>query len=256
MTKAELKTFLDFKAEQYNTPEFIASDPIRIPHRFTKKEDIEIAGFLTATIAWGNRKSILKNAGKLMDIMDSSPYEFVIHHDEIDLEKTEGFVHRTFNHEDLAYFIKALKNIYQNHHGLEAIFNTYAEKDSLQPAIHHFKNIFFELPHQRRTEKHVSDPLKNSAAKRINMFLRWMVRHDHAGVDFGIWKSISPAKLSCPLDVHSGNVARKLKLIKRKANDAKALQELDRNLRKMDPMDPVKYDFALFGLGVFENGSF
>lgn len=256
LTKAELKSFLDFKADQYNTPEFIASDPIRIPHKFSKKEDIEISGFLTATIAWGNRKSILNNAEKLMDIMDNSPHDFILNHKESDLEKTIGFVHRTFNNEDLIYFVKALKNVYRNHNGLEGIFNSHAEKNTLQPAIHHFKNIFFELPHQKRTEKHVSDPLKNSAAKRINMFLRWMVRQDNSGVDFGIWKSISPAKLSCPLDVHSGTVARKLNLLKRKANDAKALAELDSNLRKMDPEDPVKYDFALFGLGVFEKGTF
>lgn len=256
MNKTELKAFLDYKVDQYNTPEFIDSDPIQIPHLFSKKEDIEIAGFLTATIAWGNRKSILNNSHKLMNLMDMSPYEFVMNHQENDLETFEGFVHRTFNSDDLSYFIKALQNIYTNHGGLESIFSESATRDSLQPAIHEFKTIFFELEHQRRTEKHVSDPLKNSAAKRINMFLRWMVRSNDTGVDFGIWKDISPAQLSCPLDVHSGNVARKLKLLKRKMNDAKALAELDHNLRKMDPQDPVKYDFALFGLGVFEKGQF
>ncbi|MUP45831.1 TIGR02757 family protein [Gramella sp. BOM4] len=255
-SKAELKEFLDQKVIQYNTPEFIDSDPVQIPHLFQKKEDIEISGFLTATIAWGNRKSILNNAEKLMNIMDRSPYDFIMNHEETDLKNLDGFVHRTFNSVDLQYFVRALQNIYQNHGGMESIFLDHSERDSLQPAIHHFKSIFFELPHQPRTEKHVSDPLKNSAAKRLNMFLRWMVRQDQAGVDFGIWKNISPALLSCPLDVHSGNVARKLGLLKRKMNDAKALAQLDANLRKMDPSDPVKYDFALFGLGVFEKGLF
>jgi uncharacterized protein (TIGR02757 family) len=242
--------------QQYNTPAFIDSDPVQIPHLFIKKEDIEIAGFLTATIAWGNRKSILNNSHRLMDLMDRHPYDFIMNHSDEDLTNLEGFVHRTFNSKDLVYFIRSLKNIYTNHGGMEKIFVENSTKDSLQPAIHSFKSIFFELPHQKRSEKHVSDPLKNSAAKRINMFLRWMVRKDNSGVDFGIWKNISPAKLSCPLDVHSGNVARKLGLLKRKMNDAKALAELDVNLRKMDKQDPVKYDFALFGLGVFEKGKF
>jgi len=252
LKKSELKSFLDFKAEQYNTPEFIDSDPVQIPHQFSKKEDIEIAGFLTATIAWGNRKSILKNANRLMEILDRNPHDFVLNHTESDLENLTGFVHRTFNETDLLYFISALKNIYKNHGGIETIFTENAEKDSLQHAIQEFKKVFFEIPHPPRTQKHVSDPLKNSAAKRINMYLRWMVRKDQAGVDFGLWKNLTPSQLSCPLDVHSGNVARKLKLLKRKANDAKALSELDTSLRKLDSADPVKYDFALFGLGVFE----
>ncbi|MFV8225943.1 TIGR02757 family protein [Christiangramia aquimixticola] len=256
MNKKELKSFLDYKVEQYNTPEFIDSDPIQIPHLFSKKEDIEIAGFLTATIAWGNRKSILKNSKKMMDLMGHSPYTFIMEHKPEDLDRLEGFVHRTFNAEDLKYFIAALRNIYVNHSGLEAIFEKFENKNSLQPAIHKFKKIFFELPHPVRTTKHVSDPLKNSAAKRINMFLRWMVRKDNKGVDFGLWNSISPSALSCPLDVHSGNVARQLGVLKRKMNDSKALNELDNNLRKLDPQDPVKYDFALFGLGVFEKDRF
>ncbi len=252
MNKKQLKSFLDFKVEQYNTPEFIASDPIQIPHQFSKKEDIEIAGFLTATIAWGNRKSILNNSGKLMEMLDYSPHDFILNHSPEDLKPLENFVHRTFNGIDLQYFIIALKHIYNRHNGIESIFEKYAEKDDLQPAIHHFKQHFFELPHLKRTEKHLSDPLKKSAAKRINMFLRWMIRKDPAGVDFGIWDSLSPSQLSCPLDVHSGNVARKLNLLKRKQNDAKAVHELDQALRKLDATDPVKYDFALFGLGVFE----
>ena len=252
MNKSELKSFLDEKAEQYEHPKFLESDPLQIPHRFSKKEDIEISGFLTATIAWGNRKSIINNASRLMELLDNSPHDFILNHKEADLEIFNGFVHRTFNEVDLKFFIQSLKNIYQNHDGLEGVFSKQQEKQSLQTAISHFKSLFFEINHLLRTQKHVSDPLKGSAAKRINMFLRWMARPNNAGVDFGIWKGISPSKLSCPLDVHSGNVARKLKLLKRKQNDAKALAELDKSLRKLDPIDPVKYDFALFGLGVFE----
>lgn len=252
MKKAELKAFLDAKVVQYNNPKFIESDPIQIPHQFNIKQDIEIAGFLTATIAWGNRKSIINNASRLMELMDHAPYDFVLNHQETDLDKFLPFVHRTFNGDDCVQFIKSLQHLYKHHNGLEAVFAKHAEKDSLQKSISHFKTTFFEVDHLARTQKHVSDPLKNSAAKRINMFLRWMVRNDKTGVDFGIWNSLSPSQLSCPLDVHSGNVARKLGLLKRKQNDAKALLELDTALRKLDAKDPVKYDFALFGLGVFE----
>ncbi len=252
LKKAELKDFLDAKVELYNNPKFIDSDPIQIPHKFSKKEDIEIAGFLTATIAWGNRKSIINNANRMAELMDHSPFEFVMQHQKSDLEQLNGFVHRTFNEIDFKQFIKGLRHIYEKHDGLESVFAKNATKDSLQKSIHNFKQCFFEINHLKRTEKHISDPLKNSAAKRINMFLRWMVRNDNNGVDFGAWKSLNPSQLSCPLDVHSGNVARKLGLLKRKQNDAKALSELDNSLRKLDPKDPVKYDFALFGLGVFE----
>jgi len=248
----ELKEFLDEKVALYNRPDFIESDPIQIPHLFTTKEDIEIAGFLAATIAWGNRKIIISNAKKMMELMGNSPYDFVMSHNDAQLEHFATFVHRTFNGTDFTCFIKSLRHIYNTHHGLEAVFAKNAEAESLQKSIHLFKKIFFEIEHQNRTQKHVSDPLSGSAAKRINMFLRWMVRNDNAGVDFGLWKSISPALLSCPLDVHSGNVARKLGILTRKQNDAKAVAELDKQLRLMDMHDPVKYDFALFGLGVFE----
>ncbi len=250
---SELKDFLDEKVNLYNNPKFIESDPIQIPHQFYKKEDIEIAAFLAATIAWGNRKSIIKNANRMMELLDHSPFEFIMQHEASDLEKLSPFVHRTFNGNDFMQFVESLQHLYKNHNGLEAVFSKYAEKDSLQKSIHQFKNVFFEIPHLKRTQKHVSDPLKNSAAKRINMFLRWMIRNDNNGVDFGIWKSLSSSQLSCPLDVHSGNVARKLGLLTRKQNDGKALAELDKALRKLDPTDPVKYDFALFGLGVFED---
>ncbi|MFV5698008.1 TIGR02757 family protein [Flavobacterium sp. ZT3R17] len=252
MNHSELKSFLDEKVIQYNTLEFIESDPVQIPHLFSQKEDIEIAGFLSATIAWGNRKMIIKNSHKMMDLMGNAPYDFVMSHSENDLERLETFVHRTFNGQDFASFIRSLKNIYQNHNGLESVYAKNQELATMQKSISEFKKTFFEIPHQYRTQKHISDPLNNSAAKRINMFLRWMVRQDNKGVDLGIWRSISPASLSCPLDVHSGNVARKLGLLTRKQNDGKALAELDKKLREFDVNDPVKYDFALFGLGVFE----
>lgn len=252
MNQLDLKSFLDEKVLQYNTPEFIDSDPIQIPHLFTQKEDIEIAGFLAATIAWGNRKMIIKNAHRMMDFLGNSPYDFVMNHKEHHLELLEGFVHRTFNSVDFVHFIKALKHIYTTHNGLENIFQVHASENSLQPAIHELKKVFFEISHPSRTTKHVSDPNKNSACKKINMWLRWLIRNDDSGVDFGLWKNINPSVLSCPLDVHSGNVARKLGLLTRKQNDAKAVLELDTNLRLLDKLDPVKYDFALFGLGVFE----
>ena len=252
MNKQELKDFLDAKVEQYNNPKFIESDPIQIPHQYSLKEDIEISAFLTATIAWGNRKMIIKNAHRMITLMGDSPYDFVMNHKAHHLDCLDGFVHRTFNAKDLKYFIKSLKNIYLNHGGMESIFDKSVTQTSIQPAIHEFKSIFFSIDHPMRTQKHVGDPIKGSAAKRLNMMLRWFIRNDNAGVDFGIWKNISPSILSCPLDVHSGNVARKLGLLKRKQNDAKALSELDNELRELDPFDPVKYDFALFGLGVFE----
>jgi len=248
----EMREFLNEKVQAYNRPDFIELDPIQIPHLYRDKEDIEIAGFLAATIAWGNRVSIIKSAQKMMDLMGNSPYDFVLNHREKHLERFDGFVHRTFSSTDFLYFIYALKYLYQKKDGLEGVFAEHQSATSLQEAIHHLKKEFFSLPHPARTLKHLPDPLKGSAAKRINMFLRWMVRNDHAGVDFGLWKSISPSKLSCPLDVHTGTIARKLGLLKRKQNDARAVNELDLVLRSFDPEDPVKYDFALFSLGASE----
>lgn len=248
----DLKNFLDEKVYQFNNPVFIESDPIQIPHIYSLKEDIEISGFLTAVISWGNRRSIIKNAKRMMSFFGTSPYDFIMCHKDGDLKVIEGFVHRTFNATDLLVFIKALEFLYKQRNGLEGIFNSYKTADSLQPAIHHLKKEFFTVPHEQRTLKHLPDPFKGSAAKRVNMFLRWMVRKDDAGVDFGIWENIPASVLSCPLDVHSGNVARKLGLISRKQNDAKAVAELDKVLRSFDPEDPVKYDFALFGLGMFD----
>lgn len=253
MEATEIREFLDAKAMQYNRPEFLEGDPLQVPHRFSKREDVEISGFLTATIAWGNRKSIINNATRMMELLDEAPHDFVMGHGPGDLKRLLPFVHRTFNGGDLVYFVESLGNIYRVHGGLEALFTKNQGVDSMQGTISKFKEVFFELPHLARCTKHLSDPLKGSAAKRINMFLRWMVRQDGNGVDLGLWEGISPAKLSCPLDVHSGNVARKLGLLTRGQNDAKALMELDKGLRSMDREDPVKYDFALFGLGVFES---
>ena len=252
LKKPELKEFLDEKVELYNRPAFIELDPISIPRRYSKKEDIEISGFLTATIAWGNRNMILRNADRMMALLDNSPSDFILNSDEHDLERIEGFVHRTFNSLDLIYFLKALKNIYQTKGGLESIFNENKTSESLKMSIHNLNLLFFELPHSKRSERHVSDPFKGSAAKKLNMFLRWMVRRDNNGVDFGIWKRIDPAMLYIPIDFHSGNTARKLGLLTRKINDWKAVEELTAVLREFDPSDPVKYDFALFGLGVNE----
>ena len=251
MNKIELKEFLDEKVSLYNRPEFIHDDPISIPHKFNKKEDIEISAFFSATIAWGRRPMILKNAKRIMDILDNCPHDFILNASENEINKSSDFCHRTFNGLDLQTFIYCLRNIYQHHHGLEACFKT-KEKDMCH-SISNFKNIFFEIEHPRRTEKHVSDPMNGSASKRIMMFLRWMVRSNHQNIDFEIWKTLNPKQLSCPLDVHTANVGRKLGLITRKANDWKTVKELDATLRLFCPEDPAKYDFALFGLGVYEN---
>ncbi len=252
MNSNEIKDFLDYKAAEYEQPSFLEYDPIQIPHLFNKKEDIEIAGFLISSIAWGNRLSIIKSGRRMLELMGNDPYHFVMQHTEKDLDTFSNFVHRTFNGSDLSYFIRALRNLYVKYDGLEATFSKTLNNDRLVQNINEFRNYFFELKHEKRTEKHVANPFKGSAAKRINMFLRWMVRDSKNGVDFGLWKSISPSQLSCPLDIHSGNVARSLGLLYRKQNDQKAVEELDLNLRKYDPQDPVKYDYALFGLGVFE----
>jgi uncharacterized protein (TIGR02757 family) len=252
LSDREMKEFLDEMARRYNRPDFIEKDPVSIPHGYSEKEDIEVAGFLAATISWGNRTMILNSARRMMKIMGNSPYDFIMSHDEDDLELIDGSIHRTFNSEDFKSIIRGLRHVYKNHQGMEYIFNRYQTEGSLQPAIHEFRRIIFEPPHELRAEKHISDPFKGSAAKKINMYLRWMIRKDTNGVDFGIWKSISPSVLSCPLDVHSGNVARKLGLLTRQQSDAKAVAELDASLRELDSNDPVKYDFALFGLGVFE----
>jgi uncharacterized protein (TIGR02757 family) len=256
LNPSELKDFLDEKVDQYNRLDFIESDPISIPHQFTKKEDIEIAGFLAATIAWGQRITIINNANKLMKLMDNSPHEFVMNAKEKDFKRFVDFKHRTFNGVDAAFFMKSLQNIYKKHNGLQNAFGLSTalsgkNKINTLDSITNFRKLFFSIPHPERTGKHVSNPSENSSSKRLCMYLRWMIRNDKRNVDFGIW-NVSPSILMCPLDVHSGNVARKLGLLTRTQNDWKAVEELTNNLRKLDAKDPVKYDFALFGLGVFE----
>ena len=246
----KIKEFLDYKSEKYNNPYFIKEDPIQIPHLFQKREDIEISAFLTATIAWGNRKSIIKSSKKIVEIFGNKPHEFIMNHNDSDLKKLESFKHRTFNGYDLIQFVKSIKNIYLNHNGLESVFTKNITEESMHNSIHEFKKKFFEIDHLKRTKKHISDPAKRSACKRINMFLRWMVRKDLYGVDFGIWNNILPSILSCPLDTHTLRISKELNLISRSQNDIKTLIQLDKKLRYFDPIDPVKYDYALFGLGV------
>lgn len=254
MNAADLKNFLDEKLLIFQRRSFIEQDPVSIPHLFSKKEDIEIAGFLSATIAWGQRKTILKNARQLVKWMDDDPYHFITGFEAGDLTPFKKFVHRTFQPEDCIFFLKSLQNIYRNHGGLSQIFqNNCSKKDSdTSNSIHSARYIFFESSHLKRSQKHFPDPIAGSAAKRINMFLRWMVRDSRDGVDFGIWKKVKTSQLICPLDVHSGRVARKLGLLKRNQNDWQAAKELTDNLKKFDSSDPVKYDFALFGLGAIE----
>ena len=247
----EIKQLLDSKAKQYNCADFIDTDPIQIPHHFARKEDIEIAGILTATIAWGQRKSIINNADRLMRLMDNAPYDFVCNAEDTDLVGLEQFVHRTFNGKDCRFFIEALKNIYRNHNGLEAVFTKgFREGGSVFAALHYFREVFLSVPHEQRVRKHISDVAANSSAKRLNMFLRWMVRQDNTGVDFGLWNDIPMSALMLPLDVHTGDVARALGMLTRKQNDWKAVMEITDILRTFDADDPVKYDFALFGMGV------
>lgn len=253
LNQKELKDFLDEKYLKYNCKEFVEKDPIQIPHLFTNKNDIEISGFLAATIAWGQRPVIIRNAHKLIELMDNSPYDFILNFEETDLNRFSDFKHRTFNGADCIYFMKSLQNIYKDHGGLESVFDKkILEGKGVKEAIIYFREVFFELPHMTRTYKHVANVLKKSSAKRINMYLRWMVRDSSSGVDFGIWNNISPSQLYLPLDVHTGNVSRKLGILKRTQNDWQAVDEVTQKLRKLDPKDPVKYDFALFGLGIFE----
>jgi uncharacterized protein (TIGR02757 family) len=251
--QADLKSFLDSKYDQYNRPEFIETDPIQVPHHFIRTKDIEIAGYLTATLAWGQRKTIINKSKELLQLMENSPYDFIMNACETDFARFEGFCHRTFNATDTLYFLHALKNIYTWHGGLRQLFEQgFKTGNDAGYAIACFRKVFFTSDYPERTRKHVPDVSKGSSAKRLNMFLRWMVRHDDRGVDFGLWTNIDPAWLQIPLDLHTGNTARKLGLLTRKQNDRKAVCELTNKLQSFDPHDPVKYDFALFGLGAFE----
>jgi len=252
MNHQQLKDLLEERYRHYNQPGFIASDPVQVPHLFTDKKDIEIAGFLTAVIAWGQRKTIITNAKRLMELMDNAPGDFILHAKGKDMQKFEGFVHRTFNSDDILYFIHALQNIYTHDESLGAFFSkNYHHGLSLKSSIIAFRKVFFDLPHLKRTEKHFANIEKKASAKRINMFLRWMVRKDDRGVDFGIW-DIPMSALYIPLDVHSGRVARQLGLLSREQDNWPAVEELTAKLRVFDPYDPVKYDYALFGMGAFE----
>ena len=246
---AGIKALLDDAVIRYNQPDFIGNDPVQIPHRFTRKEDIEIAGFLAASISWGQRKTILKNASYLMDLMDNSPCDYVL--EGKNFEQFNRFVHRTFSGTDCMFFLRSLQNIYQNHGGLEQVFTRgFRQEKTIFGALKNFRQVFLEVPHESRARKHLSDVTTNSAAKRLNMFLRWMVRCDDREVDFGLWKGIPASALMLPLDVHTGDVSRALGLLHRKQNDWKAVEEITGILRTFDPADPIKYDFALFGMGV------
>ena len=248
MNQKDLKEYLDFKANQYECPSFIENDPIQIPHRYAKKEDKEIAAFFMASLAWGNRLSILKSGDRLMELFGNAPYDFIMDYESI---KPLPFVHRTFNGVDLNFFCRSLKNLYQSKEGLEGAFSNLGEKETgLKMRISNFRTAFLETKHEQRSEKHISNPLNNSACKRLVMFLRWMVRSNEKGVDFGLWNHIPKSELYVPLDVHTGNVARNLGILKRQQNDWKTNDELIRKLRQLDAEDPAKYDFALFGVGV------
>jgi uncharacterized protein (TIGR02757 family) len=250
---SNLKSFLDEKVEQYNQPGFIENDPIGIPHLFKKKQDIEIAGFFAATLAWGQRKTIIKKCNELLGMMENDPHHFVIHHRDQDLKPFLNFKHRTFNATDTLYYMAFLKWFYTKHTSLEQGFKVSPADETVEAGLIQFHHLFFSLADfPSRTKKHLPTPERKSTCKRINMFLRWMVRKDNNGVDFGIWPTISPSQLVCPCDVHVERVARKLKLITRKQTDWQTACELTANLRTLDARDPVKYDFALFGLGIEE----
>jgi uncharacterized protein (TIGR02757 family) len=250
---AELKEFLEEKYLRFNNPSFIENDPISIPHMFATDADREIAGFLAATIAWGRRDLILRSSHKLIDAMGNAPHDFILSAGKDELKRFAGFVHRTFNGQDCITFMRGLQQIYRNHNSMEdVIMEGRNGNGTLMDGISHLRSVFFMMSHERRSEKHFADLNSGSAGKKFFMFLRWMVRNDNHGVDFGIWKRISPSELYIPLDLHSGNTARKLGLLRRKQNDFRAVEELTSELIRFDPDDPVKYDFALFGLGVNE----
>lgn len=234
---------------QPNLEEFLKDDPVHVPKQFKKKEDIEICAFLTAIIAWGQRKTIINNAHKIVDLMDGSPHDFILNHTESDLKPFESFVHRTFNSTDLLFFVHRLQRLYKESSGLEKCFQFQNMNDDLSKILSGFKTHFFDDGFLDRSTKHLADPLKGSTAKRLLMFLRWMVRTDLA--DFGIWTTISPAQLLPPIDVHSAKFARAMHLLNRKQNDWKAVVELGNNLKILDPKDPVKYDYVLYGMGAF-----
>ncbi len=253
LNNLDIRDLLEAKHDQYNHPEFILNDPIQVPHSFSLKEDIEIAAFLTATIAWGNRTSIIKSANSIVDRMDRSPYEFIRLADTRDIERFEGFVHRTFNSGDLGWLIRGLQYVYLNFGGLEQLFTEGYRQGGTFGALRHFRRVFVSTAPACRSLKHISDVEKGSAAKRLNLFLMWMVRKDNRGVHFGLWEGIPASGLMIPLDTHVGRVARSLGMLSRKSNDWQAVEELTAELRQLDPEDPCKFDFSLFGLGLFDH---
>lgn len=251
IAETQLKDFLEQKVEEYNRVEFIETDPISVPHGFSLLQDIEISGFFAAIFAWGQRTTIIKKCVELMKRMDNAPYEFVMQSCDTDLKVLEGFKHRTFNDTDLLCTVDFLKRHYQSHESLETAFSLSTKTTDIKEHLSCFHHYFFDAPNiPQRTRKHIATPERKSACKRLNMFLRWMVRKDSNGVDFGLWEKLQPEHLICPLDVHVDRTARQLGLLTRKQNDWKAAEELTQNLRLLDKNDPVKYDFALFGLSV------
>ncbi|GJM32029.1 MAG: TIGR02757 family protein [Saprospiraceae bacterium] len=256
---SDLKQLLDQHAALYNQTSFIDTDPIRIPHRFSQLADIEITAFWVAMLAWGQRQTIINKANELIELMDGAPHQFIRDHQEKDRERFSNFKHRTFNYTDTLYFLEFLQQYYRQHQSLEDAFARHITSESphVGPALSGFHELFFSLPDApHRTRKHIATPLRKSSCKRLNMFLRWMVRQDDTGVDFGLWKRIAPHQLLIPLDVHVDRVARHFGLLKRKQTDWLAVLELTEQLRQFDPSDPVKYDFALFGMGVLQYDQF
>ena len=246
-----LTSFLNKNVTRFNNQEFIANDPISIPHKFSQKEDIEIAGFLTALISWGNRPAILKSASNMMELMDNQPFEFISSAKDNELKRLTRFYYRTFNASDLLFLVEALKHVYLEKGGMEEVATkSFNQTGTAKGLITGLREEMLKAPHLPRSEKHLANPMKGSAAKRINMFLRWMVRKDGNGVDFGLWKKIPASALMIPLDIHTGRIARQLGLLQRKQDDWKAVEELTSNLRKLDSDDPIKYDYALFGIGI------
>lgn len=251
IAESDLYDLLETLHDRYNVPDFIEDDPVSIPHRYSSREDIEISGFLSATIAWGNRKMIVRNARQMMKYMDDSPFDYVTSASDAELGCLASFVHRTFNGDDFINFVLALRKLYHDFGNLGAFFEKeYASTKDIRQVLSLFRKRFFSAEHTPHCEKHLSSIDKGSACKRLNMFLRWMVRRDDRGVDFGLWRKIPMAALYLPLDVHSGNVARELGLLNRKQNDWKAVEEVTTNLQRFNADDPIRYDFSLFGAGV------
>ncbi len=255
MNNPQLKEFLDRKVDEYNQPSFIKSDPICIPHSFKQQQDIEIAGFFAAVFAWGNRTAIIQKCRELMQRMDNAPFDFIQYHEERHLKQLLGFKHRTFNDTDLLYFVSFLQHHYKSSTSLETAFSRWiqlGDKDTSN-VLTGFYHYFFSMEHvPARTRKHIASPERKSTCKRLSMFLRWMVRNDGRGVDFGLWKQLNPSQLVCPVDLHVGRVTRRFNLLQRQQTDWQAALELTAHLKELDPIDPVKYDFALFGLGIME----